>query len=249
MKAAFIFVVISLALSACTSPQQIASFEECVLAGNPVMESYPRRCMANGQNFIENISDEPGSSLSPQFIQCEPSAETAVCTMQYDPVCALKDNGIRCVTAPCPSFDAVTEGNSCTPFRMNQSLGYYPGACEDNLFVICKEVVTGFNISEIARQSGWICVDICPNNYDPYVTQIGAEMCILHYGVEEIEGWEICERSSDSCSCVRAYETTISEPVDNAQFRCVPDQYAEKLLFRAGQERIDENGEIGVMIA
>lgn len=29
----------------------IDSFEECVAAGHPVMESYPEQCAANGQTF------------------------------------------------------------------------------------------------------------------------------------------------------------------------------------------------------
>jgi len=41
-----------------TNPAQINSFKECVAAGNPVMESYPRQCAANGKNFTENIGNE-----------------------------------------------------------------------------------------------------------------------------------------------------------------------------------------------
>lgn len=33
----------------------IKNFEECVAAGNPVMESYPRQCRANNQTFVEEI--------------------------------------------------------------------------------------------------------------------------------------------------------------------------------------------------
>jgi hypothetical protein len=37
---------------------QINSFEECVAAGNPVMESYPRQCnTADGKHFTENIGN------------------------------------------------------------------------------------------------------------------------------------------------------------------------------------------------
>ncbi len=32
--------------------KSISSFEECVAAGNPVMESYPEQCNANGRNFV-----------------------------------------------------------------------------------------------------------------------------------------------------------------------------------------------------
>jgi len=38
--------------------EQINSFEDCVNAGNPVMESYPRQCSANGQTFVEEIQNE-----------------------------------------------------------------------------------------------------------------------------------------------------------------------------------------------
>jgi len=35
----------------------VTSFEECVAAGNPVMESYPRQCRtADGKNFVESPS-------------------------------------------------------------------------------------------------------------------------------------------------------------------------------------------------
>lgn len=37
----------------------VTNFEQCVLANNPVMESYPRRCQAkNGQTFTEDIGNE-----------------------------------------------------------------------------------------------------------------------------------------------------------------------------------------------
>jgi len=38
---------------------EITSFEECVAAGNPVMESYPRQCRtSDGVLFVENIGNE-----------------------------------------------------------------------------------------------------------------------------------------------------------------------------------------------
>ena len=36
----------------------VTNFEECVAAGNPVMESYPRQCKNGGQSFTENIVNE-----------------------------------------------------------------------------------------------------------------------------------------------------------------------------------------------
>ncbi len=212
-------------------------------AGNPVMESYPRQCRANGETFVEEVKME-----APSFTACE-DPRPEFCTLEYNPVCALRDNGVRCVTEPCPSFDAVTSGNSCSACGDANVTGYYPGACEDIQFVICEDVQTGFDVRAIAEENGWVCLDVCPGNYDPYTTQIGAQMCIPHYGEEEISQWPVCEASSESCNCVKATETTSNEPIENAQFRCVPDQYAERMLFRSGQERLDENGELGVAIA
>lgn len=36
----------------------ITNFAECEAAGNPVMESYPRQCNADGKNFTEELPDE-----------------------------------------------------------------------------------------------------------------------------------------------------------------------------------------------
>lgn len=37
---------------------EIDSFEKCAKAGNPIMESYPRQCKANGKTFVEDIGNE-----------------------------------------------------------------------------------------------------------------------------------------------------------------------------------------------
>ena len=36
----------------------ITTFEECVAAGNPVMESYPEQCAANGKTFTKAVGNE-----------------------------------------------------------------------------------------------------------------------------------------------------------------------------------------------
>ncbi|NQU77810.1 hypothetical protein HQ544_03880 [Candidatus Falkowbacteria bacterium] len=47
-------------LNACTQPPEITNFEECISAGNPAMESYPRQCMTeDGQSFTEEIEPLP----------------------------------------------------------------------------------------------------------------------------------------------------------------------------------------------
>jgi hypothetical protein len=35
----------------------ITNFEECAAAGNPIMESYPRQCRADGKTFVEVIEE------------------------------------------------------------------------------------------------------------------------------------------------------------------------------------------------
>jgi glucose/arabinose dehydrogenase len=37
---------------------EIKNFEQCVASGNPVMESYPRQCRAEGQTFVEQINEQ-----------------------------------------------------------------------------------------------------------------------------------------------------------------------------------------------
>lgn len=40
--------------------KSINSFEDCIAAGNPAMESYPRQCITkDGQHFVEEILDYP----------------------------------------------------------------------------------------------------------------------------------------------------------------------------------------------
>ena len=52
----FGFIIILIFITGCVVP--ISNFEECVNAGNPVLESYPRKCVANNEVFIE-VTSEP----------------------------------------------------------------------------------------------------------------------------------------------------------------------------------------------
>jgi len=51
MKGLIILLVILLV--SCT--QVVTNFEECIEAGNPAMESYPRQCRHGDQTFVEEI--------------------------------------------------------------------------------------------------------------------------------------------------------------------------------------------------
>lgn len=63
MKKQISFLIVLIALLTIISISfieynKIDSFEDCVSAGNPVMESYPRQCRtASGDLFVENLDD------------------------------------------------------------------------------------------------------------------------------------------------------------------------------------------------
>jgi hypothetical protein len=70
----------------------------------------------------------------------EPTPEVAVCseprpeacTQEYRPVCAERDNGVRCVTTPCDSTEKKTYSNGCTACSDPLVYSYEPGACVAN---------------------------------------------------------------------------------------------------------------------
>jgi len=71
--------------------QIITNFEECAAAGNPIMESYPRQCRANGQTFVEELSDADKAKL-------QPPTEPACKDLCGDGVC----QEIVCLAIGCP---------------------------------------------------------------------------------------------------------------------------------------------------
>lgn len=102
----------------------ITNFEECAAAGNPIMESYPRQCRANGQTFVEQIKNEPTPDRE---TLCDPSQRNAeVCAEIYAPVCATVE--IQCVRAPCNPIKE-TFGNSCEACSNSLVKSYTQGEC------------------------------------------------------------------------------------------------------------------------
>lgn len=70
-----------------------------------------------------------GTSSTTRYYPCtEPRPQ--ICTLQYAPVCAYVDNGIRCIRAPCPNIDRKTYGNACTACADPKAYGYENGECE-----------------------------------------------------------------------------------------------------------------------
>ncbi|MBT8141576.1 MAG: hypothetical protein KJO88_04375 [Gammaproteobacteria bacterium] len=54
------------------------------------------------------------------------------CTKEYKPVCATKDNGVRCVTTPCDSSDQVSYANACLACADTDVYHYIQGQCEND---------------------------------------------------------------------------------------------------------------------
>ncbi|MAG12292.1 hypothetical protein CL630_00565 [bacterium] len=104
----------------------ITDFDSCVAAGNPVMESYPRRCASDGRTFIENI-DAP---ISGGVFKCESEQRNADgCIEIYQPVCG--EVNVRCITTPCPSVQE-TFPNSCFACKNSLVDIYTEGECMKN---------------------------------------------------------------------------------------------------------------------
>ena len=75
----------------------------------------------------------PSSPASPASAKQEPVAckdpRPQVCTAMYEPVCATRDTGIRCITAPCPSEEKKTMGNACSACSDPKVYSYVKGEC------------------------------------------------------------------------------------------------------------------------
>lgn len=52
-----------------------------------------------------------------------------LCTMDYRPVCATRDNGLRCVTTPCDSSETVTYANACSACADARVVSHVAAAC------------------------------------------------------------------------------------------------------------------------
>jgi hypothetical protein len=94
----------------------VTNFDECVAAGNPVMESYPRQCNHEGQTYTEVIATPP-----------TPPADDTACTKEFVPVCGKYQ--VQCIKAPCPPLD-TTYQNRCEAEKAGAT-DIKEGACVD----------------------------------------------------------------------------------------------------------------------
>ncbi|MBL7054669.1 hypothetical protein ISS05_02840 [Candidatus Woesearchaeota archaeon] len=78
----FLIISIFVCVVGCQQQSKITNFEECVGAGNPIMESYPKQCRAGEKTFVEGI-DKILTPLQKPTITLEEAtsiAENSECT-------------------------------------------------------------------------------------------------------------------------------------------------------------------------
>jgi len=93
-------LVLGIALTACLlkAKKIPANFAECVQAGNPVMESYPRQCRSEsaGKTFTEILTPEEQARINPPDI-IKPTTDE-FCGWSTNEACALD---LDCVVGGC----------------------------------------------------------------------------------------------------------------------------------------------------
>ena len=88
---------------------------------------------ASAQTTGDDGAVPPDAEVPPpaDFVVCPERADSGpvACTMEYAPVCGAIDNGVRCVTTPCESYDWQTFSNACGACATPGVIGYRDGAC------------------------------------------------------------------------------------------------------------------------
>ena len=82
-------------------------------------------------NILMSCSSMDTSMLD-TVVECE-EPRPQFCTMDFTPVCATRDNGVRCVTTPCLSIELSTYSNGCSACGDKKVFSYVEGACKKEI--------------------------------------------------------------------------------------------------------------------
>ncbi|MCX6740308.1 MAG: hypothetical protein NTZ49_03710 [Candidatus Parcubacteria bacterium] len=140
----------------------ITDFKSCAAAGNPVMESYPRQCRANGQTFTEVLV--PVGSSCNQSADCQlPMDYAARSNCPYRAFCYNQ----KCVVG-CPSWEEKTNtwevkcqaDKDCNCATWNEQKNYTCACVDGQCASIVADVVSDTEPEPIAcTQEAKICPD------------------------------------------------------------------------------------------
>ncbi len=99
-------LVMIILISGCAQ-EEITNFEECIAAGNPAMESYPRQCTDGVNTFTEEIKCVPATCCHASSCVLEanaPDCSQIACSMECE------EGTMDCGQGQCV-FDMGVEGN------------------------------------------------------------------------------------------------------------------------------------------
>ena len=74
------------------------------------------------------VPEAPYAVPNAPRMSCSDPRPTA-CNLDYKPVCAEVDTGVRCITTPCPSSERKTYSSACKACRDPKAVAYVSGRC------------------------------------------------------------------------------------------------------------------------
>ncbi len=113
LRIAFTALTLSFSLLACAHPTHHAT---------------PTTKQVTPSVSAVEASSAQAKALPANLTAC-PTTRADMCAAIHKPVCAVRDTGVRCVTAPCPSEAPTTFSNACSACRDPKVQGYTEGAC------------------------------------------------------------------------------------------------------------------------
>ncbi|MEZ5447725.1 MAG: hypothetical protein R3E89_01400 [Thiolinea sp.] len=109
------------------------------VAGSAALVVVLAACVQLGASEREDVAAAPPAKpvqdavarLKGDFIQCN-TPRPEICYEIYQPVCAVRDNGVRCITTPCPATEQASYSNDCQACADPAVIGFVKGGrCED----------------------------------------------------------------------------------------------------------------------
>ncbi|MFH1054997.1 MAG: Kazal-type serine protease inhibitor family protein [Candidatus Altiarchaeota archaeon] len=174
MKKEFIIVmtalVFAVGLSGCVeSGKEIASFEDCAAAGNPIMESYPRQCAAGGKTFTEVVKEpvrEPPLGGDRDEHGCIGSAGYSWCEAKQKCLRKWEENCTEVEEHQCTPESR--KGGMCTKEYMpvcgwfNESIKCFAYPCANtysNPCMACSDLKVGYYTVGECQKTTHVCTD------------------------------------------------------------------------------------------